>query len=568
MKNCVTNNLVLDENQIWVLPDQDKFNYSDGAASERYLKKAFSQVNDLSSTSYELEKWIKDWPSEYHLSRKRTQLLRGFNFDKSSKVLEVGCGCGAITRFLGETFDDVVAIEGSIARAKLARMRTKGLNNVSILCSQFQKIHFKQRFDIIFCIGVFEYSNVFVNAEDPHDHILEYFSNVLTPDGVVIIAIENQFGLKYFSSSREDHTSVMFDGIEGYPRFGNKAKTFGYDEFKERLNKYFNKVEFYFPFPDYKIPSCVLSETFFDKAKVGELVGNFPSRDYTSNQKPLFDEKFALLELDKNNKLPFFSNSFLVIAGKNDIKTIQFNQLGLMYSANRIEKLQTVTRFTEDEIGNIQVKKTPIIQDNKIQSGKLRLHSTKDKWVDGISLHTLLMKRVKEHNITLEELFEPCRVWLNTLKLYSFKEGNGLFISGKYVDCIWKNSYIYNGECHFIDQEWEWHEKINLNIIVIRSIYFFLWEVVIPMLDVNPILKNNSTQSVIKKIASTLEININKGDYSKFCELESEIQSVVHGKNRKIAKFNFKVVLWNQSLFLWLRKIKQNIFWILGKIKK
>ena len=200
MKNLVKNDIWLNESSIWVSDEKRTISFSDGRSSERYLEKVLIEATDLSSDSYELERFIRDWPSEYHLTRKRAHLLRGFDFDKSKKVLEVGCGCGAITRFLGEIFDEVVAVEGSITRAKLARLRTKNMENVSILCAPFQDIKFKERFDIIFCIGVFEYSNVFVNASDPYEAILKYFYDILTPDGVLVLAIENQFGLKYFSS--------------------------------------------------------------------------------------------------------------------------------------------------------------------------------------------------------------------------------------------------------------------------------------------------------------------------------------------------------------------------------
>ena len=62
----------------------------------------------------------------------------------------------------------------------------------------------------------FEYSSAFISGQDPRDEAL-LFSSLLKPNGTLIIAIENQFGLKYYSSGKEDHTNIMFDGIEGYP---------------------------------------------------------------------------------------------------------------------------------------------------------------------------------------------------------------------------------------------------------------------------------------------------------------------------------------------------------------
>ena len=162
IQSVVQNKMTQDEFQVWCLKNHNQFAYSDGPSSDRHLCKVFGKVKDLSSQSTELENYIKDWTSEYHLSKKRAQLLSGFSFDRSSKVLEVGCGCGAITRFLGENFDQVVAIEGTINRARVAKQRTKEFDGVSILCAPFQEVNFSQKFDIIFCIGVFEYSASFI----------------------------------------------------------------------------------------------------------------------------------------------------------------------------------------------------------------------------------------------------------------------------------------------------------------------------------------------------------------------------------------------------------------------
>jgi hypothetical protein len=126
-----------------------------------------------------------------------------------------------------ETFDDVVSIEGSIRRARLARLRTRDLPGVTIVCAPFQELAFTRKFDVIFCVGVYEYSSSFVDAADPYDAVLRYFSEMLTPNGVVVIAIENQFGLKYFSSATEDHVGVMFEAratTRASARFERSAK--------------------------------------------------------------------------------------------------------------------------------------------------------------------------------------------------------------------------------------------------------------------------------------------------------------------------------------------------------
>ncbi|MFH1654800.1 MAG: class I SAM-dependent methyltransferase [Pseudomonadota bacterium] len=549
MKKRVNNKIELNDGSVWVLANGNTINYSEGRFFENYLEKVFRKATDLSSKSYELERYIRDWSSEYHLSRKRTQLLRGFEYDRTKKVLEVGCGCGAITRFLAETFDDVVAVEGSESRARLARLRTKDMNNVSVLCAPFHEVDFKEPFDIIFCVGVFEYSNAFVNKDNPYDYILEYFKDILTPDGVVVLAIENQFGLKYFSSSSEDHTDVMFDGIEGYPRFKNRGRTFGYYELRSRLKKYYENVEFYFPYPDYKIPSCVLAERAFNKIKAGELAGLYRPRDYSGRRKPLFDENIALLELDKNNQLPFFSNSFLVIAGRHNISSIKFDQLGLAYSENRISEFQTVTRILECENKRIFVNKVPQCGLEVVTLGKMSLHTCKDEWLNEPTLHAQILKRVREINVSIEDIFAPCKLWLYYLKSLCTKEMGVELLDGKYLDCLWSNCFIFDNKCIFIDAEWEWRDKIDLNVMVIRAIYNFLVALKnIP--DVTSALKTHSMRLLIIRIASSLNVLLNKKDFDRFCKLESSIANAVYGISDFRHAVSINILLYCNSYFI------------------
>jgi len=533
MKEMVSNDIRFDQDiGVWMIEGAGPFKYSDGAPAERYLHHVFNRAADLSSDSFELESYIKDWPSEYHLTRKRAQLLRGFQFDRSMRVLEVGCGCGAITRLLGETFDSVTAVEGSRIRASLARLRTKDMENVSILSAPFQEVKFREKFDIIFCIGVLEYANVFVDAPDPYESMLSHFSRVLDADGVVIVAIENQFGLKYFSSCKEDHTNVMFDGIEGYPRYGKKAKTFGYFEIRTKLEKYFAQLEFYYPFPDYKIPSCVLSEEFLNGASCAELIGNFRARNYEGIQERLFDERLTLFEIEKNQQLPFFANSFLIVAGKAAVTTVSFPYLGVMYSSGRLKQFHTETYFEKAPNGDIKVKKIPIECPNEPTGGLLKLRRNEESWISGLSLNAVLLKRIKRADLGIEELFSPCRNWIEHLEKESWRSGDRLIISGSHIDSIWRNCFIEAGECVFIDREWEWEEDIELNVLVIRCVYHFLVEEVYRMKDIHPAFRKKSVKALIRLVASSIDITLVKSDFDRFCELESKIQSIVVGGSR------------------------------------
>jgi len=528
VQSIVSNELREDASSVWVLAGHDRFGYSDGAESEKYLDKVFRAAQDLSTTSTELEGWIKDWPSEYHLTVKRAQLLSGFRFDRSLKVLEVGCGCGAITRFLGESFDDVVSVEGSLNRARLARLRTRDLPGVTILCAPFQEIRFSRKFDIVFCIGVYEYSASFVPGANPYDAVLDYFSELLTPDGMVVVAIENQFGLKYFSSATEDHLGVRFEGLEGYHVNPGKVRTFGKVELEQNLRPHFPDIRFYYPCPDYKLPESVLSEEFMASPRAGELVCQLRSRDYSATLPPLYDEASVALELARNRMLPFFSNSFLVIAGKTAIHGADFDQQAYLVSSSRRALFRTRTRIVADGDDRLRVEKRPLSGAPLVEDGAVTLRATESPWLDSLSLHTTTYLRARSAKRELGDIFAPCAPWVVHLRSLARVHDGAAHLDGGFVDCTWHNVFPNGAGFEFVDREWTWHRDIRLTVVVIRAIYYFLVRTE-EAPGISRHLGRRSGRALISEIARGLGVEPTAADFADFVELESGFQSVVFG---------------------------------------
>ena len=122
------------ERNIHIHPENLTTDYQDGG--ESYILEVMKKVNDLSSHSQEFNNYIKDWPSRYHFSQKRTNFLETLKdiFPDSSNVLEIGSGCGILTRWFGENFQTVDAFEGNRERSQITRYRTKDLDNVQVYC--------------------------------------------------------------------------------------------------------------------------------------------------------------------------------------------------------------------------------------------------------------------------------------------------------------------------------------------------------------------------------------------------------------------------------------------------
>ncbi len=93
-----------------------------------YLRSVLENAVGLSSFSEELDIHIHDCYTEYHLSSKRANLPRGFDFSRVNSILKVGYKCGSITRFLAGQGIWVDAVEGDAVSAELAALRCRGLD--------------------------------------------------------------------------------------------------------------------------------------------------------------------------------------------------------------------------------------------------------------------------------------------------------------------------------------------------------------------------------------------------------------------------------------------------------
>ena len=160
-------------------------------------------------------------------------------------------------------------------------------------------------------IGVLEYAGKFTDGDTPHKTFLNNIKKYLKPNGKLILAIENKFGLKYWAGAREDHTGRCFDSIEGYPH-DKSVQTFGKLELTNLLNCVgFTNLEYYYPMPDYKIPSTIYSDHYLpDTTTHFDLY----SPNFDQDRYRLFNENLVYGSIVKNNMFGFFANSFLVMA--------------------------------------------------------------------------------------------------------------------------------------------------------------------------------------------------------------------------------------------------------------
>jgi cyclopropane fatty-acyl-phospholipid synthase-like methyltransferase len=323
------NSLILGEDGVYRGAESPPFNYSDGVESEQKLAKILVAASNLSSESAELDAQIVDWPTEYHLSSTRANLLRGLNLDGVTHVLELGCGCGSISRFLGEQAGlKVDSVEGSPSRAALAALRCRDLDNVSISTGNFNQMAFPQNhYDLVLFVGVTEYAGRFserATDQQALQDLLGLAKSTMSAKGVVFVAIENRTGLKYLMGAGEDHYALPYIGLDDYPE-STGIRTYSKSQWEVQIQQAgFVASRFAYPFPDYKVPTLLIADdTEQARAQSNVALAKIRSRDYIAPF-DLGDQEARLWQgVLEAGCLAEFANSFLILLGQDSLQLEQ-----------------------------------------------------------------------------------------------------------------------------------------------------------------------------------------------------------------------------------------------------
>jgi SAM-dependent methyltransferase len=333
------------ETGVHILPDKKGIGYADGG--ERKLLQILSSVGDRSIFSEELLPHMSDWPTEYHLSRKRHLILRSLNIKPGDRVLELGCGCGAITRYLLEAGAQVTAVEGELARAAVAAKRCEGFDTVQFIADDFLNLKLDNQYDWVLMIGVFEYSQKYGKSADRQAEYLNIARRHLAAEGTLVIAIENKLGIKYLNGAGEDHNGKLHYGPHDLYE-GNDITTWGRQEIRDILvANGFAYQHFSGVFPDYKLPKIILDEAIdrHRDFRAEELLHYCRSLDYRGMNQRFFDESLLAGSLRKNGLLIDMANSFLITAKISASPPADPSRLAVYYAVDRKSDFCTETQF-------------------------------------------------------------------------------------------------------------------------------------------------------------------------------------------------------------------------------
>ena len=521
----------------WVQSDNiSDFDYSDGEAEEKFLSDIIFNAIDHSSTSVELEKKIQGWVTEYHLSPQRSNLLRYLEFDGKTTMLELGCGCGALTRYLGELGLSVDAIEGSQNRAMVAKERCRHLENVSIAACNFHDISFPDNhYDLISFVGVLEYAGRFSGNEKTAEqavlHSLRKCIPSLTENGAIIIAIENRLGKKYFDGSGEDHYGLAFEGIRGYPHYSG-IKTWSRNEWIDILNKAELHYSFHYPFPDYKLPSLVLNDKYVETNQNAWVhLTSISSRDYHNLITPHYELRFWEYA-QRSGVLGSFANSFLIIASPNKSATndIAPNDFAHFSGLNRKPVYRTQTR--KPNCASL-VNKLPLYTIDKPVTNFLEQNTKTEKWIAGAPLSNLWIKQLEK---------KPFLETINSLSSTYFSYLQSRFLDGKntglLVDLLPMNIIVddSNNWTSF-DHEWNYSlPTLDHKFVFFRGLFYFFEMAHIFLTTIDRKLPSITLMDILMICFNNVGIDLTH-NITKYIDQEDELQQNIlndmHGSSAK-----------------------------------
>ncbi len=473
------NTLTRDGADIWSFGETTAFDYSDGDVHEEYLRRVLSGATDLGVDSPELQEKIADWPSEYHLSPKRANLLRAFDLSGVRNALELGCGAGSISRYLGERGIAVDAVEGSRRRAELTRLRCRDLAHVHVVNANFNDLVLPEKaYDAVFLIGVLEYAQRFLPQAGTEREavcaVLERAQAALKDDGILVIAMENRVGLKYLLGATEDHCRKPLVGLYGYPE-STGVRTYDKREWERLLAQAgANHYRFCYPFPDHKIPDLVLSDSYLrDNPYAYSHLYRMRSRDYRRLLPASIDEFSFWQAVQGAGLSEAFANSFVIIASRS-VQTLDRVVCADFAHFSGLNRKARYRVLTSKPAGTDRVVKVRLVDSAPAQAGDTAMRHVLEtgRYCEGDLLSTVWLRVLDTSDC--DEFAALLKRYYAFLVAYAQDgDGNG---AREMIDLLPWNIVVDSlGKYHAFDMEWRVPERIRPEYVLFRALVYFAY---------------------------------------------------------------------------------------------
>jgi precorrin-6B methylase 2 len=520
----------------WVGPG---VSYADGAEDD--VLAVLRKVEDTSSGSVELTEHIVDWPTCYHFSPQRSNLLRPLNITSDLRVLDVGAGSGVLTRYLAEQGATVVALEGNARRADAVAERCRDLEHVDGLAGTLEDLDPTERFDLVLLVGVLEYAGSASGGGGGASEMLRHARSHLRDGGAVVVAIENQLGLKYLLGAREDHLGEPWVGIDGYAGPPG-VRTWTRAGLRRLLTEVgLDRQHWLAPFPDYKLPTVVLDERLYARPDAAELIEQLVLHPVVCLDQPPVrgaDSVGAHRVWAAAGLAAEVANSFLVVAGTDDTaldRLVDDRALAWLYGGNRVPPWRRERMLTTDsEIVTLGDNQPRQIEWLGQDPGRSR------PYLRGRTLAQDAMDAVRAHD--LDALATTLRRWRTELEaramdIAGVPSGAHPFVlpdstrglPDGHLDVGLANFVDTGTDLVFIDDEWRTEHPVDVRLAEYRALWVLAHDI-LGSAVAHPWGDEATVDEIVAQLASLARAEFDDGISDTFQAAEAELQGLVAGE--------------------------------------
>lgn len=420
----------------------------------------------------------------------RQNIINWYDFKNSSNILFLGEDYNCIGTFLLKDERKITLVEKDEIVFNKLKEKYGNYNNINLVNGnliQLSKSDATKKFDYIVATTSMKRLGEFVNEVNKQKaflKLLELSQILLKDSGVLLIAVNNKYSIKNFSGARYDEGN-SFDIISGKQK---EMDVYSKNEIIELIQKSeFMQYKFYYPFPDFKLPSVIYSDEYLPNKNSSKL--NYLLY-YNPNDTILFNEIEVLKETIKDGNLPLFANSYIIEISKdkrnfNKSKFISFNNfrkkenkmITKMYDEYVIK--ENIFKEGKKHISNISnyidiLKKCGFYVIDKVENGKVY-----SKYQSLDNLNDILCEYILEGKEELAyKIIDRWYKYINEKFSYFFKKNEYTvfeeydleitdelkeklnFLDYGFFDIIFENIFVkIDKDCKFekflvYDQEW------------------------------------------------------------------------------------------------------------------
>ncbi len=409
------------------------------------------------------------------ISYDNRNIISWYPFNKG-KALIINTEKVCLVNYLKSVVKDVEVINDANYDFSMLKDYCDGVN---ISCSDIKDVKLKNKYDYIVIDNLGKYSL---------EYLLLYIPKLLKEDGKIFYFFSNKLGInKLITNSNNDDDCYLRKDVEKIIKNSNM------------------KSKFYNVFPNHYIPEIIFCDEYLDINKSISYNSIYFDDNGVSKKENIFFKKMT-----DYNLLSLFSNSYLVIMGKEDINNdmlfIRYNNyrkkeynLITYYKNNRYYKKTNFNdscNFLEKIIDNynhlknmdiniIEYKKegkeifSPnVVGDNLGDVFKEKCNNDVDKVKEFFNVIWDRLKEIYKEfvDVSYENVFSEYNVSITSEQLKKLH-----FVDKLYIDMILQNVIVKNDKYYFFDQEWMM-EKAPIEFLLFRIIWYALEEL---DLDVN-----------------------------------------------------------------------------------